>query len=115
LHNAITRTVTIESGASLSGPFDIEGYEDIAIQMPGDWDEAAITFQAAATLFGTYQDVYDDAGTEVSVTAAADHCIVVNTATKKLSSLRFIKVRSGTGSTAVNQTADREIVLNMKK
>jgi hypothetical protein len=46
-----------------------------AIDMPADWDAANLTFQASYNTGGTFDDLYDQYGTETSVTAAADRYI----------------------------------------
>jgi len=108
---------TIAAGATgLSGAIDLEDYEEIALEMPLAWTTANITLQAAKESAGQYKDVYDDAGTEVSITAAGSRIIVLGTATKAaIKALRFIKLRSGTSGSAVNQTTNREIIVHLKK
>jgi hypothetical protein len=112
--NRVLRTVTIASGASLSDEVNLDGLELEAVHMPAAWDAADLTFQAATVKGGAYQNVHDDAGTEIAVTAAAARAIPIGTRTKRLRGLHFIKVRSGTAALPVNQTAAREIVLALK-
>lgn len=105
----------ISSGASLSNALDTYGARDLAIQMPPAWDAANVTFAASDAVDGTYNPVFDDAGTEVSVTAAAGHFIVIGTATKQaLGAAQFIRLRSGTAASPVNQSGDRTIVVVLK-
>jgi hypothetical protein len=112
------RTVSIAAGATgLSGEIDLEGASLMAISMPAAWTPANITFQAASALAangGVYQDVYDDSGSEVVVTAAAAHIITVDLNALKLAALRYIKIRSGTTATPVDQTTPRTITLILK-
>lgn len=105
---------TIAASASVSGEVDIGGATIVGIHMPADWDAANLTFQAAHETGGTYWDVYDDAGTEVSVTAAADRAIGCDAKALELSAWRYIKIRSGTTGTPVTQTAARTLVLVLK-
>ena len=81
--------------------------------MPASWTAANLTFQGSDTEAGTYSDLYDDAGTEISVTAAASRTIVGSTLDRVVP-LRFLKVRSGTTATPVNQAAARTVLLVMK-
>ena len=66
-----------------------------------------LTFQTSED-DATYRDLYDDAGNEYTVTAAASRAIVVNPV--DFYSCKFVKVRSGTSGTPVNQGASRELV-----
>lgn len=111
--------VTILSGASLSEEVDVRHFQIVAIQMPTSWTTAALTFQArpgAADVTPkaneTLQNVYDDAGTEVSVAAADDRYIALTGAKlDALTSVGALKIRSGTAGSPVNQDADRTLVL----
>ncbi len=108
------KTVTIANGASLSGEVDLGGYALAAIQMPSAWTAANLTFQAATASGGTFQEVYDDLGNELTVQAAASRCIGIDSVAGALAPLRFIKIRSGTAATPVNQAADRTLTLILK-
>lgn len=107
-------TATIAESASLSGAIDLSAFKYITILMPAAWDAANLTFQACDTATGTFQDVYGDDGTEISVTAAASRAIVVNAKQASLLPLSHIKIRSGTTGTPVAQTAARTIKLICK-
>lgn len=101
-------TVVIASGASLSAEIDLRGRLLTEIQMPGAWTAANLTFTDAYASGGSFGAMYDDAGTEYTVVAAASRNITVNpNAFRK----PFLKVRSGTASAAVNQGADRTLTL----
>lgn len=102
-----TYSVTISSGTSLSAAIDLGSTILFAIQIPSSWTTANITFQASADGV-TYANLYDSTGTEVTVTAAASEFIVFS-APAPWMGIRFIKVRSGTSSTPVNQGADRAL------
>lgn len=108
-------TITIANGASLSSAIDLGtlvavGARMAAIQMPSAWTAANLTFQVS--LDGvTYADFYDSSGTEYSVTASTSRTILVPYA--DFFCARFLKVRSGTTGTPVNQGADRSLILNV--
>ena len=102
--------VTIADLASLSGEVDLEGAVLVGIAMPAAWTAANLTFQAASATGGTFQDVYDDAGGEVTVIAAVSRAIGVDVAAGALAPFRYIKVRSGTTGTPVVQTPGEGLV-----
>lgn len=107
-------TVTIASGASQTGAIDLENYQLAAIQMPTAWTAAGISYLAATTKTGTYQPVYSN-GIEVTASVAASTCAVAADNALCLAPLRFIKIRSGTAGTPVNQGADRTLTLILKR
>lgn len=116
-------TATIANGASLSGAIDMNrirssaegmgghGIHLAAIQMPSAWTAANITFQGSVD-GSTYYDLYDQYGTEILVTAAASRVILLDLS--MFAGINFVKLRSGTTGTAVNQAADRAIVLGLR-
>jgi hypothetical protein len=104
------KPVVIGSGQALSGEADLEGRVLVGVVIPAAWSAANLTFQGAAAPGGTFQDVYDDAGTEYVVTAAASRHIAVQV----LEALQYVKVRSGTAGTPVNQVAERTVTLITK-
>ena len=109
-----TITATILSGASTTEEIDLEGHQLAAIQMPSAWTAAGISYLAATESGGTFQAVYNN-GIEVTATVAASTCAVAADNALCLAPLRFIKIRSGTAGTPVNQTADRTLTLILKR
>lgn len=101
-------TATIANGQSLSGAIDCRGFRVAKIFMPAAWDAAAMTYAESDTLGGTYNPLYAD-GAEVSGTVAANQVIGVSGNLAALSACQYLKLRSGTNSAAVNQTAERQI------
>ena len=101
-----TKDAVIASGQSLSSVIDLEQLNITGFLIPASWTTAKLTFQASpdGTTFG---DVQDSSGNEIQLTVAAGKFVGVNLS--ELSGLRFIKVRSGTSGTPVNQGADRTI------
>lgn len=112
--NLTTKTATIAINASLSGEVDLEGFTLVSIIMPAAWTAANLTFQASDVTGGTFQDVYDDQGVEVTVQAAASRSIGIDLLAGALAGFRFIKIRSGTTGTPVNQAAARTLTLAVK-
>jgi hypothetical protein len=102
-------TTQIANGASLSAEIDCGSRVLGAILMPAAWDAANLTFQFATESGGTFVDLYDDAGTEYLVVAAASRAIALHQAAFK--NVPFLKIRSGTAALPVNQTDDRDLTL----
>jgi hypothetical protein len=102
-----TLTCTIENGGSLSGAVDLGGRKLVAIDMPASWTAASLTFQASPD-GATYDNMYDGA-TERSLTVAASYYSMLNIG--DWIGVRYMKVRSGTSGTPVNQGGARTITL----
>ena len=102
------RTTTIASGQSLTASIDLKDQPILAIQMPASWTTANLTFQGSND--GTnFFDVYNLEGDEYRVVAAASRYIVLSPF--EFQWARYIKIRSGTTGTPVNQGADRTLVI----
>ena len=102
-----TKSVTISSGSSLSSAVDLGGRKLVAIVMPSAWTAASLTFQASVDGV-TYYDVYDGS-TERTVAVAASYYSML--AIGDYVGVRYLKVRSGTAASGVNQGADRTLTL----
>lgn len=105
-----TLTFTIANGASLSDAQELMGFGLFAIQMPATWTTANLTFQGSYDN-STFQNIYDSAGNELTYIAAASVCI---TDLPELAPFRYIKIRSGTSGTPVNQGGSRSLILIAK-
>jgi len=101
---------TIYAGTDgLSDVIDLLGGILVAIQMPDTWVTADLTFQVA--LDGVnFANLYDVAGNEVVVKAAASRVVALDTPAEWWHGGK-IKIRSGTSGTPVNQTAARVLKL----
>jgi hypothetical protein len=110
-----TATCTIPNGATaLSGAVCLGDKVLCAIQMPGTWVAAALTFQVSDDRGVTWTELLDSAGVAITVaTPAVNQRIELDAADFK--SAIFLKVRSGTSGAAVNQTADRVLTLISRK
>jgi hypothetical protein len=100
--------VSIGSGTSLSTALELGGRAVLSIEMPGAWDTANLTFQVSND-GATFANLYDEAGVEVAVTAAASRFIRLDPA--KFAGIQQIKLRSGTAASPVNQSATRTLRL----
>jgi len=103
-----TFPVTIANGGSLSPAIDLALGRLTRIIMPAAWDTANLTFQTSMDGV-TWNNFYDSYGTEYTVTAAAARSILIPLA--DFIGVQFIKIRSGTNASPVNQTADRALTL----
>jgi hypothetical protein len=112
-----TVNVVIANGQSLSAELDTGGRSIAAIIMPSAWTAAVLTFQGAGALAaggGVYGDIYDDNGNELTVQASASRAIGLDQSALALSPYQFIKVRSGTSSSGVNQGGARTLQVLLK-
>lgn len=80
----------------------------VGIVMPSGWTTANLTFQGSADN-ATYNDIYDENGSEVVIVAAASRFITIPP--RFLIAPRYLKVRSGTTGTPVAQGAERSLAL----
>lgn len=101
------RTAIIKSSASLSTPVDIGDSKIFGLLIPAGWNSSAtkITFQASHD-GKTWFDLADEAGDEIEVTVAGGASIALVEAGPYLAPWRFLKIRSGTAASAVNQAGD---------
>ena len=99
--------ITIANGAAVSNAIDIGELGLCAIVTPSTWTAANLTFQGSVDGV-TFFDVYDSSGTELQITAAASRHIMLSPA--NFAGIRFLKVRSGTTGTPVNQGGDRVLI-----
>lgn len=115
----------IPANQALSGMVDIGDAEHIAIELPDDFTGTTLTFQARPKKFADsdqaglqavdWDDVYDDAGNEVSVTVAGGRVVVIGTVTKAaLAACRYIRARSGTSASPVNVNPGADIRFILK-
>ena len=72
--------------------------------MPAGWDAATLTFQAS-TDGVNWLEIYGTGTQAIAVSVAAGQVIAIDPTAWR--GLNYIKVRSGTSSVPVNQTADR--------
>lgn len=108
----LSGTVTIANGASLSGAIDLGSSSLAGILMPSAWTAAGLSFAVSTSLAGTYVPLWNAIGSEYTVpsaSAVASQFIVLPVA--DFLGIQFIKVRSGTAGSAVNQGASRDLVL----
>ena len=90
---------------------DLGGVRLVGIEMPAAWTTADLTFVSAigpVTAATVWLPVYDAAGTELEVMAAAGRIIGLDA--RDSFPFERLRVRSGSAATAVNQAAARDLV-----
>lgn len=98
------RSAVIDSGENLSRALDVGDGKFHGISIPAGWAAGATTITFQVSHDGvTWQNLYNDTGTEVSATAAASRNVSLSSIALDLAPWRFIKVRSGTSASAVTQ------------
>lgn len=102
---------TIASGESLSDSVVLGGLRLCGIIMPSSWTDANLTFQVSIDNV-TYQDFYDQDGNEVTIATVEDGAYYLDPIV--FATWPYVKVRSGSTTTPVNQAADREITLVLR-
>lgn len=105
-------TVAIANGESLSGAIHVGNRAPVLLIMPAAWTTADVTLQGSQD-GSTYNDVYDRNGNEYTITAAAARLILLDV--PDIPSVRWLKLRSGTTGTAVNQGAARSLTLVVRE
>lgn len=104
-----TTTVTIASGASLSSTATLgDGWKVLGFSPDSAWDTNSMTFQISFDETN-YQNLYDENG-EYTVSGAVASAYYA-TQPWKFWGVRKLKVRSGTASSAVNQTGNTVITV----
>lgn len=100
----------IAASSALSEAVDTKRTMPCGLQIPASWTTTSggITFQASADGI-TYADVYDLEDAELNRAAAAGRYILLDDLL--FSKMPFLKVRSGTSGSPVNQVAERTLWL----
>ncbi len=101
-------SAAIANGESLSAAVDLGAYRLSSIIMPAAWTAAGLTFQGSIDGV-TFGNMKSEGGTELAWTVAASDFLY--STPLNFWGVRFIKVRSGTAGTPVNQGAARTLTL----
>ncbi|MER8602803.1 hypothetical protein NKH48_03275 [Mesorhizobium sp. M1233] len=101
-------TALIASGGSLSAAIDLGGLHAVGIIMPAAWTAASLTFNVSVD-GENFADLYAPDGTEYTLTVVAAHHVYLDLGI--FAGFNSIKFRSGAGSAAVNQAADRTLTI----
>jgi hypothetical protein len=98
----------ISSGQSLSAAVDLGVARLVGISTPGALEPTVLTFQASYD-GATWNNVYDSAGAEKSVTVGVSRRIILSPA--DFYGVRYVKVRGGTAASPTTVVADRTLKL----
>lgn len=98
-----TGPITIAAGQSESSALELLSETLVGIYMPSAWDAADLAFLASHD-GQNFVDLYDF-GAPLSVQASADQYIALDIA--KFVGAAYVKVRSESGGSPVNQSAER--------
>lgn len=108
-------STTIASGTALSPAIDLT-YDGnkirprlFRVNTPSAWTTAVLSFAVSETLAGMYLPLYKN-GVEVTLDVAASQSNLVPFPAD-FASIQYLKIRSGTVGTPVNQAADRVLTL----
>ena len=115
--NPVVIQASIANGESQSGAIPIGGRTYVAITVSPQWTAAALTFLASNEEGGTFLPVYKEDGTELTIASAnvvVSRNIGLGALMQYLSPFKFIKLRSGTAATPVNQDAARPFLIHTK-
>lgn len=104
-----TYSVTIANGASLSSAIDLQDYIPVRIDLPAAWTAANLTIQVSNDN-STYVNLYKS-GVEYQISGVSTSRGMAIPLQDGVHMGRYIKVRSGTSGTAVNQGADRTLTI----
>ena len=104
-------TATIGSGASVSNAINVAGLLVTNLLVPATWTTANLTLQTSDD-DSTYYNVYDEYGSEQAATVATTSCDI--NLTHWLLGRKYLKVRSGTAATPVNQAGTRSVGVVVK-
>jgi hypothetical protein len=94
---------TIKLGESLSEGVDCSAGTIVRITVPQEFTDANLTFQVSSN-GDLYNDLYDDQGEVITVTAQPDSSIVIHGAWVR--SIGWLKLRSGTREHPIEQDKD---------
>jgi hypothetical protein len=105
-----SQACTILSGASLSDAVKCLNAIPVGVLLPDTWTAAVMTFQVSLDNSNWY-NLYDKIG-EVLYPAAASEYLALDPT--QFAGARYLKVRSGTNGTPVNQAADRSLTVILR-
>ncbi len=104
--------VTLPSGASQTDIIDLGGLRLFAIGVPSSWTTANLTFQMSPDGGTTWNNLYDQNGNEITAVADVSSCLTLNPS--QFAFIQYLRIRSGTKTTPVAQTADRTLQLMLR-
>jgi hypothetical protein len=113
LLGAVSKTVTIGSGDTLTAVIDTEAYEHVGVVTPAMLGAPTLTFQVSNEDDGTFYDLYDATGTadavSLSVGSASARAFSSDVMTP-LQGYRYLKAKASAAA-----SADYNLIFFMKK
>lgn len=116
LDQKMTIKVDLTISENISTALDKSHYKSFSIHLPTDWTTAPITFLGSRTFDGTYvQVVNPDNSEEAKINeVAASKCISL-LEEPSLAVIPYIKLRSGTANTPVDQGTTKTIGISLMR
>lgn len=105
-------STTIANGAALSSAVTLSRRPILSILVPSGWDDAVLTFQVSIDGI-TFYELLDEDGGAVSLTVAAGTVARI-TNLDQWAGFNYLKIRSGTSGTPVNQSGAVTIYLTVR-
>lgn len=109
--NIVLPTVVIAAGEALSGGIQLGGLRLCGIILPSGWDAAGITFQGSAD-GTTYANLYDKTAEVFVAPITGAAFVALDPAT--FAAVPYVKIRSGTSASAVNQVDSVTLTLVLR-
>lgn len=103
----------IASGASITDTINIAGLRLFAIAIPEGWTAADLTFQMSLDAGETWINLYDQNGVEVIAVAKGGTYVSLDPV--QFAPIQYLRVRSGSSSAPVAQTAERSLKLILRE
>lgn len=110
--NCLDAVATIASGASLSGAIALGNAGLLYLEMPAAWTAADLSFQVSSdgtNFFDYFYPSGGGGGTEVEYVIGVSASRAYTLTLLDFAGVKFVKLRSGTTGTPVNQGAARSI------
>lgn len=104
---AYNQTAVIANSASESGVVDLSGATLCGLIMPAAFDGTTLTFSSSTSATGTFQNLYDANGNQISATIAASRNIALNPA--DFAGVRYLKIISNSA-----ESAERTITISAR-
>jgi len=105
----LPQQAVIAAGAALSGAVNLGVARLHGILIPTPWTTANLTFQVSVDGGANFEEMYDDAGNAITVTAAASRYCALDPL--RWRAVNCLIVRSGTLAVPVNQVAQAILAL----
>lgn len=110
-----TYTVTITSGTSDSGSILVGRARWMGVMMSTAWTAAGIVPLVGLSSTGAFVPAYSDDGNAYDMTVAADRYVTFDVAAILAGAAPYMRLRSGTAASAVNQVGTRTLTVSLSE